>query len=108
MQARSLQTTWTNLSKLAASLEAWSRDSFGAPRKEIKTLEKCLSRLRNTSDIRSYSSEEKDIEKKGSMSFLRERKSWHDSVQEWIGSKKGIGTLPFSMHVPQPGGEQIK
>lgn len=71
-EPRSLQSIWNNLSKLAVSLEAWSKDSFGVPHKEIRTLEKCLSWLRNTSDTRTYSDEEKDIEKRLCELFERE------------------------------------
>ena len=68
----SLQTTWDKLSNLAGTLFQWSRDSFGSPRKEIRKLEKRLTRLRINSTTRTYSQEERDIERRLCELFERE------------------------------------
>jgi hypothetical protein len=43
---RSLQATWSTLQKVAGSLKAWSRDSFGHIRNKIQNLERRLKHLR--------------------------------------------------------------
>ena len=68
----SLQTTWDKLSNLAGTLFQWSRDSFGSPRKEIRELEKRLTRLRINSTTMTYSQEERDIERRLCELFERE------------------------------------
>jgi len=57
---------------MAKSLAAWSRESFGAPKIEIRKLEKRLSWLRIHSATGTYCQEEKEIERKLCELFERE------------------------------------
>lgn len=69
---KNLQTTWENLNKLAGSLHMWSKKTFGSIRSEIKKLERRLVQLRSASTTRTYSQEEKDIERRLCKLFERE------------------------------------
>ena len=71
-EPRNLHTTWSKLNGMAKSLAAWSRESFGAPKIEIRKLEKRLSWLRIHSATGTYCQEEKEIERKLCELFERE------------------------------------
>ena len=93
-EPRNLHTTWSKLNGMAKSLAAWSRESFGAPKIEIRKLEKRLSWLRIHSATGTYCQEEKEIERK--LCELFERKEiMARQVLEWTSYKLEIVTHPF-------------
>ena len=61
---RNIQSVWSNLKKMAGSLQKWSMSTFGSVRKEIKKLERWLAILRSSCTTMVYSEEERSIERK--------------------------------------------
>jgi hypothetical protein len=104
---RDLQSTWSKLNGMANSLAAWSRESFGAPRKEIRKLEKRLSWLRIRSATGTYLKRRR-ISNADCVSCSKGKRSWLDNDLGWTGYKRGIEIHPFSRHGPQLGKEQTK
>lgn len=68
----SLQATWDNLHRVAGSLRAWSRDSFGSIRKQINKLERRLFSIRSALVSASSLANERSVEKQLCELFERE------------------------------------
>jgi hypothetical protein len=67
-----LQSTWSNLNRVAGSLKQWSRESFGSIRSNIRKLERRLKCLRSTPLSEAAIIEERSLEKQLCELFERE------------------------------------
>jgi hypothetical protein len=68
----SLQSTWSNLNRVAGALKQWERQSFGSIRSNIRKLERCLKCLRSTSLSEAVIIEERFLERQLCELFERE------------------------------------
>lgn len=69
---RSLQSTWSNIQRVAGSLKDWSRVTFGSVRRQIAKLEQRLHALRRQAVFAEVIASERAIEAKLCELFERE------------------------------------
>lgn len=92
----SLQSTWSNLNRVAGCLRTWSRDSFGCVRKQIQKLERRLKTISSSPISEAMLIEERTIE--GRLCELFDREEIMERQRSrWTGFMKGTETPNFFM-----------